>query len=59
MHFNPSDLINDYQSLVHEVIHVWEASDCHVSLSRPFVLQYHDIDPFVQALRHCLRWQTQ
>ena len=37
------------------VVHSMDQSEYHVSLSRPFVLRHHHIDPFVKALRKALR----
>ena len=37
------------------VVHPMDQSEYHVSLSRPFVLRHHHIDPFVKALRKALR----
>lgn len=32
-------------------------ADCHLSLSRPFVLTFDQIEPFVGALRAALKWR--
>ena len=42
-------------SLKDVVVHPMDQSEYHVSLSRPFVLRHHHIDPFVKALRKALR----
>lgn len=36
---------------------VIQDAEWHLSLSRPFVLRYEQIEPFVKELRHAVRWR--